>query len=249
MSELPVWKEEIFLRNSRYSCEPAFQTRSLRLTHPGEPGPRDRAPGSLMGQRAAGRCWVPSPVVPDPGQMPSWCRQRCGPPTGPVERVRVRPWAKRSASITPLSPLPPQGDSCPEDLTWRTKMLRLPMCCPLSKVTTRSPKSLGAQRGFDPGQGASNPAFLAAAEPRGLAAGPGLQGGSGSRSVSPEEPDGWKETGKSGSGRGTEAARAFRVSGAGLGTSPVGLRGCHRCGTEPQIMGHVCLEGKRGTWI
>lgn len=43
MSELPVWKE-IFLRNSRYSCEPAFQTRPLWLTHPGEPGPRDRAP-------------------------------------------------------------------------------------------------------------------------------------------------------------------------------------------------------------
>ena len=50
------------------------------------------------------------------------------------------------------------------------------MCCPLPKVTPRSPRSLGAQRGFDPGQGASNPAFLAAAEPRGLAAGPGLGG-------------------------------------------------------------------------
>lgn len=53
MSELPVWKEEIFLRNSRCSCEPAFQTRPLWLTHPGESGLRDRALGSLLGQRAA----------------------------------------------------------------------------------------------------------------------------------------------------------------------------------------------------
>ena len=61
-----------------------------------------------MGQRAAGagQCWVPSPVVPDPGQTPSWGCQHCGPPTSPVVRIRVRPWAKCSASITPLGPLP-----------------------------------------------------------------------------------------------------------------------------------------------
>ena len=91
---------------------------------------------------------------------------------------------------------------------------------------------------YYPGQGVSNPAFLAAAEPQGLVAGPGPQ----REAVSSCFPrgTGW-------GAEGTEAALAFRVSGAGLGISPVGLRGCHRCGSEPWTTGHVCSEGKKGT--
>ena len=36
LREFPVWKEEIFLRNSRCSYEPALQTLP-RFTHPCEP--------------------------------------------------------------------------------------------------------------------------------------------------------------------------------------------------------------------
>lgn len=153
------------------------------------------------------------------------------------------------ASISPLSPLPHQGGSCPEEPTWRTKMLRLPVCCLLPKVTPRSPKSLGAQRGFDPGQGASNPAFLAADKARGLAAGPGPQGRAGSRSVSPEEPDGWKETGEEqvpGGGQRRPGPSEFPV----LGWAPAlsASEGVTDAGQSPRLWGMFVWResGKRG---